>query len=263
MIECVIVCVGYGDFLRESLRENLPHLDHVVVITSPDDEETHAVCRQQNVHYVQSSEYLRNGDSTYGPSESASTFNKGRLIRRGFDQISARGWILHLDADIILPRKFRKLVDLAHLDERCIYGADRQDLTGWDEWQRLKSTSGPWDNHAQENGHWFHPKLPMSSRWVSSIHGYVPIGFFQLFHGTALIDHGYHVRNYPIHHGHAARSDVQFALQWDRRQRHVVPELVVLHLQSETVSMGTNWQGRITNRFGPEDRRHRPKRPYC
>ncbi len=250
-VEAIIVSVGYGDFLKETLRENSPHLDYVVVLTSLEDEETQAVCRQNNVHFVTSEEYLRNGDSGYGPIATEATFNKGRMIRKGFDQICARDWILHLDADIILPRKFRNLIKLAHLDPKCIYGADRQDLVGFEQWQRMKATAGPWDNHAQENGHWFHPHMPVSSRWVSSIHGYAPIGFFQLFHGSAFVKKGYHVRNYPIHHGHAARSDVQFALQWDRRERLVVPELIVLHLSSEKSTMGANWQGRTTKRFEP------------
>ncbi len=105
------------------------------------------------------------------------------MIQRGFDQIGAIDWVLHLDADIVLPRKFRKYLEWAHVDPKVIYGADRCNLTGWDEWRRLKQYAGAWDNHAHECGHWFHPKFQVGSRWVSKIHGYVPIGFFQLFHG--------------------------------------------------------------------------------
>jgi hypothetical protein len=264
-VETVIVSVGYGDFLRESLRENLPHLDQVIVMTSPDDEETQKVCRHHSVQYIATSDYTRHGTQNTEVL-GGEMFNKGRLIRRGFDQISAKDWVLHLDADIILPRQFRRLMEVAHLDPLCIYGADRQDLVGWDNWQKLKA-QGPWDNHAHENGHWFHPRLKSSSRWVSTIHGYAPIGFFQLFHGTALIQGGYHVRNYPIHHGNAARSDVQFALQWDRRQRLVVPEMIVLHLASDGATMGANWSGRKTARFGPSHHHrhhhHHHHPPYC
>ena len=226
-------CVGYGDFLAATLPENLPLVDDLVVVTAPDDDETQAVCRKHSVHYVVSEDYQRGGP-----------FNKARLIRRGFDQIGGRDWILHLDADIVLPRKFRRLVELAHLDERCIYGADRQNVVGWEAWDRLKRSAGPWDNHAHENAHWFHPGFRPASRWVSALHGYVPIGFFQLFHGSSIVQGGYHVRCYPTHHGDAARTDVQFALQWDRRQRQLVPELIVLHLESEPSAIGANWRGR-------------------
>jgi hypothetical protein len=239
-IEVVQVCIGYADFLAATLPENLGLVDELVVVTSPDDHETISVCRRHSVHYVLSDDHRRDGP-----------FNKARLIQRGFDQIGGRDWILHLDADIVLPRKFRQYLDWAHLDERTIYGADRCNLIGWDKWQRLKQYAGAWDNHASQCGHWFHPECPMGSRWVSKIHGYCPIGFFQLFAGSAICDGGYHVKTYPFHHGDAARSDVQFALQWDRRHRQVLPEVIVLHLDSEPSALGANWRGRTTGRFGP------------
>ncbi len=239
-IEAITVSCGYGDFLAQTLPENLSLVDDLVVITAPWDTETISVCRKHSVRYLETQEYKRGG-----------AFNKARLINRVLDQISAHDWILHLDADIVLPRKFRRLVDWAHLDERCIYGADRCNLTGWDRWQALKRYAGAWDNHAHQCGHWFHPELQAGSRWISAIHGFVPIGFFQLFHGDALTQGGYRVRSYPIHHGDAARSDVQFALQWDRRNRHLLPEVIVLHLESEPAKLGANWRGRTTARFGP------------
>jgi hypothetical protein len=248
-IEAVTVCIGYADFLAETLAENLPLLDSMTVITSPDDAATISVCRKHSLHFVTSEDHKRGG-----------SFNKGRLIRRLFDQVAGDEWVLHLDADIVLPRKFRRLLELAHLDERCLYGADRQDIVGYDAWRSLKGYAGAWDNHAHENGHWFHPRHGAGSRWVSSIHGYCPIGFFQLFHGSELIKGGYHQRNYPIHHGDAARSDVQFALQWDRRHRQLLPELIVLHLTSEDAGMGANWSGRKTKPFGPDP--HRPNPPH-
>jgi len=173
------------------------------------------------------------------------------MIQRGLDQIGAKDWILHLDADIVLPRKFRQYLDWAHLDERTIYGADRCNLVGWDKWNRLKQYAGAWDNHAYGCGHWFHPECSLGSRWVSKLHAYVPVGFFQLFHGSAIVDGGYHVKMYPQEHGDAARSDVQFALQFDRRHRQLLPEVIVLHLDSEPSALGANWKGRMTPRFGP------------
>jgi hypothetical protein len=245
-VEVVTVCVGYADFLEESLRENLPLIDNIVVVTAPEDEETRSVCRRHSVHHVLSEDHKRGGP-----------FNKARLIQRGFDQIAGQDWILHLDADIVLPRKFRQYLEWAHLDERVIYGADRCNLIGKTEWSRLKQHAGCWDNHAHECGHWFHPTFPVGSRWVSKFHGYVPIGFFQLFHGSAMVEHGYHVRQYRDDHGDAARTDVQFALQWDRRYRQVVPEVVVLHLESIKAQIGANWAGRTTPRFGAELDPHR------
>jgi hypothetical protein len=245
-IETVTVCVGYGDFLRETLPQNQHLLDDLVVITTAEDEETREVCRRHSIHHVLSEDHRRGGP-----------FNKARLIQRAFDQIGGHDWILHLDADIVLPRRFRSLVDWAHLDPACIYGADRCSLMGYNAWQQLKHDKGGWDNHSHENYLRFHSDP--GSRWVSKLHGYVPIGFFQLFHGSAMFDRGMHLKRYPYGQGDAARSDVQFALQWDRRHRQLLPELVVLHLESQPAPNGANWQGRKTGRFGPGHHHHRHK----
>ncbi len=247
MIEAVTVCIGYADFLAATLPENLPLVDEMVVITSPD---TQTVCRKHNVRHVASDDHERGGP-----------FNKARLINRVLDQIGGRDWILHLDADIVLPRQFRHMLDWAHIDPRCLYGADRQKIVGWDEWQSFKRYVGAWDNHTHEMGFWFHPKYPVMSRLVSSIHGYTPIGCFQLFHGSAVIRQRSHMRLYPINHGDAARTDQQFALQWDRRFRVLLPEVVVLHLESEPSDRGANWTGRTTRPFGPPHHHHPPHHP--
>jgi hypothetical protein len=238
-IEAVTVCVGYGDFLRETARENLPLLDDLVVITSPDDWETRDVCKELSIHHVLSEEHTRGGP-----------FNKARLINRALDQVGAQDWVLHLDADVVLPRSFRRFLDWAHLDERSIYGVDRCCLLGWDAWRAIHVTGG-WDNHRYGCMHRFLHGARLGGRHVPDQHGYTPIGFFQLFHGSAVIDRGYHLRRYPLHHGDAARTDVQFALQWDRRNRLLLPEVIVLHLESEPARQGANWQGRTTKRFGP------------
>ncbi len=239
-IESVTTCIGYGDFLAQTLPENKPLLDNIIVITSPQDEETRAVCRKYNVHHILTDDHKRGGP-----------FNKARLINRAFDQIGGKEWILHLDADMVLPSTFRELVEWAHPHPDCIYGADRQRVVGWDAWNSFRQHVGRWGNHVHENQHWFHPKFPLMSRWVSAIHGYTPIGAFQFFHGSALVEGGYHKRRYPIAHGDAARSDVQFALQWDRQDRVLLPEIVCLHLESEPGQVGVNWAGRKTKRFGP------------
>ncbi len=54
-----------------------------------------------------------------------------------------------------------------------------------------------------------------------------------------------------VGHSDAARTDVQFGLLWDLGRRQLVPELVVLHLESEPAAVGANWSGRTTRPFGP------------
>jgi hypothetical protein len=101
----------------------------------------------------------------------------------------------------------------------------------------------------------------MMSRWVSNLHGYAIPGYFQLWNGTSATQQGYHHRRPPLDHGDAARCDIQFSLQWDRRNRVMLPEVIVLHLDSEPSKLGANWKGRTTKRFGPEPG-HIP-RPPC
>ena len=74
-----------------------------------------------------------------------------------------------------------------------------------------------------------------------------------------MTDHGYHLRNYPVSHGDAARTDVQFGLQWDRRHRQILPEVICLHLDSAPSAIGANWKGRTTPRFGPCPRPPAPR----
>jgi len=239
-VEAVTVCVGYGDLLAVTARENQHLVDDLVVVTSPDDRETRDVCHRLCIRHVLSEDHRRGGP-----------FNKARMIQRGLDQLGAKDWVLHLDSDVILPRQFKALLGLAHLDERCIYGADRCNLTGFEAWRKLKTEKGAWDNHRYHSSIHFEPDAPVGTRWASPFHGYVPIGFFQLFHGSQLTADGHHVRHYPYEHGDAARTDVQFALQWDRRFRQLLPEVVALHLESEASPLGANWAGRKTRRFGP------------
>jgi hypothetical protein len=53
-----------------------------------------------------------------------------------------------------------------------------------------------------------------------------------------------------VGHSDAARTDVQYSMLWDRGRRALVPELVVLHLESEDAATGANWSGRTTRPFG-------------
>ena len=51
-IEAVTVCVGYGHFLAQTVRENQHLLDDWVIVTSPDDDETRAVCHRYSLRHV-------------------------------------------------------------------------------------------------------------------------------------------------------------------------------------------------------------------
>lgn len=241
-IEAVTVCVNYGDFLAAVAPHNRPLLDRWVIVADQADEETRAVCRRFSLEYLPIDEF-----KTDGP------FSKGRGINRGLDQLRGDGWCLHLDADIALPADMRQCLDDAQLNEACLYGCDRLNVVGYPAWQTVQAggllarRNGFLVNKGQA-----HTRIGGQVADVGV--GYVPIGFFQLWHGSRSHSSLPPRRRYPMVQGTAARTDVQFGLHWDRRDRVLLPELLVFHLESEEAGMGTNWKGRKTARFGPAPR---------
>jgi hypothetical protein len=237
-LEAVTVCVNYSDFLAETIASNRPHIDRWIIVTSPDDHATLDLCHDHNLEVVATRDFHRGGDA----------FNKGRAIERGLGMLAHSDWLLHLDADIALPGDFRESLDDADLDPACIYGVDRIMVQGYEAWAGLKRRGflrRSW--HCTVS----HREFPVGARWADVRYGYVPIGFFQLWSQVADHRRGIRLRRYPDNHQDAARADVKFALQWDRRDRVLLPEVVVAHLESEPARMGANWKGRTTGRFGP------------
>jgi glycosyltransferase involved in cell wall biosynthesis len=231
-IEAVIVCNGYADFLEQTLPENLQHLDRVVVVTSPDDKETHALCNKYGVDFLDTDVFYDRGDA----------FNKGRAINLGLSHCRHKDWLLHLDADILLPHRSRAMLEHAKLNPKNVYGADRLNVVGWEKWQEHRSKVVPQFQYR----YLVNPpgEFPIGARLLHNEYGYCPIGYFQLWHSSAH-------RKYPIHQGSAEHTDVLFSVQWPRERRVLLPELFVFHLESEKAKMGANWQGRKTKRFGP------------
>jgi hypothetical protein len=151
-----------------------------------------------------------------------------------------------------LPHTFRARLIAAHIQEDMIYGIDRAMVKSWEDWQKLKATGylngGQFDYHCRMG---FPFRMEVGTRWTHPQMGYVPIGFFQLWHSSQDEWRGVRVKPYPSNHGNACRTDVQHALQWDRHKRALIPELVGVHLESEQAKKGANWNGRTTKPFGP------------
>ncbi len=241
-IDAVIVCKDYGDFLEQTLGENVHQLDDVVVVTHPGDSKTQAVCTKYSVDCVKTEIFNEYGNN----------FNKGSAVNVGLDHIKGGDWILHLDADIVLCKDFRRLLTMAQIEPKNIYGADRINVYGWEAWQALKPTLG---RHYQDR--WFidpgfchAPKVPegirFGARVVHKEYGWIPIGFFQLFHASK-------GARYNYKRGAAAGTDVMFPQQWARTNRVLLPEIVVYHLDSEEIhGIGTNWSGRKSKPFAPK-----------
>ena len=232
-LEAVTVCVNYSDFLAHTLPRMVDVCDRVVVVTHYDDKLTQRLCDKYSVDCIKTDIFHDDNDR----------FNKGRAINLGLSNLRHDGWIMHLDADIYLPHRFRHSLKMARLDSSCIYGADRLNTHTYDNWAKNKDKTIP--QHAWRFMVTPTPEFSIGSRLVHLEYGYCPIGYFQLwFAGSRKL--------YPIVCGSAEHSDVLFAVQWPRPSRVLLPELFVFHLESERVKMGANWDGRKTKVFGPD-----------
>lgn len=232
-IEAVVTCYNYSDFLEYTLPKNIELLDRMVVVTHPSDKLTQRLCDKYSVDCIKTEIFHDDNDR----------FNKGRAINLGLANLRHDGWLLHMDADILLPHRFHNALWLARLDKKNIYGADRLNGISYENWMKHKDKSVP--QHAWRFMVTPQREFPLGSRLVHLEYGYCPIGYFQLWHSTMR-------RQYPIVCGSAEHSDVLFAVQWPRHERILLPEFFVYHLESESVKMGANWDGRMTKPFGPE-----------
>lgn len=238
-IEALTVCLGYDDFLEETLLNNKCLFDRMLVVTSPDDKATRAICDQLHVEAFVTDAFKYKGK-----------FNKGNAIEAALTHMNPTDWVVHMDCDIFLPAKSGHILHNLNLNEQCIYGIDRMMCPSYKSWLAYKKAKLP-----QHELAYVHPgPFKLGTRICKLEHGgYIPIGFFQMFHRAASVLAS--KPWYPTEWGNAATSDELFSLKWDRAHRHMLPEIIGIHLESandHTQEMGVNWEGRKTKRFEPE-----------
>ncbi len=224
-LEAVTACVGFDDLLDHTLGLNHPQVDHFIIVTSHEDKLTQAVARKHGARCVTTDLFRKNGRN----------FNKGAALNAGMDYFQYHGWRVHLDADIALPADFRRLLFNHHtLDRDCIYGADRVDVIGSKELYRLREPG----RQQHQYGCIVHPRTdqPIGARFVDSLTGYCPLGYFQLWHSSCQ-------QPYPYSLGTAAHDDVMFGNLWPQTQRRLLPGVFVHHLCSQPPKWGENWDG--------------------
>lgn len=232
-IECVTVAVEYSDFLAWSLVFNKKHFDNWIVVTSKSDSKTQALCAYHHVRCIPTDVFYENDQA----------FNKGAGINIGLNAIKGNDWVAHMDADIILPPRAREMFEQrASLDPASIYGIDRMMCQKFEDW--VNFVAEPEVQHTDEV-YVTANAFPLGSRIAKTDNdGYIPIGFFQLWNAKRT-----GIKSYPMGHGTSARADMGFARQWDRQNRHLIPEIVAVHLESEPAANGANWRGRRTQPF--------------
>jgi hypothetical protein len=213
--------VEYDDILALTLPRNMRYLSRCLVVTSPEDERTAAVVRgMPGVDLLRTDAFTRDG----------ADFNKGLALNEAFDALGHSGWILLIDADILLPETFVpwQLNRLEELDREVIYGIPRRRLPDGDADIELDWTLRP----------------PLED---------IPCaGYFQLFHAGA---DGLKSRPwYSPDIIHAGISDAIFGAKFAAR---VMLNGCVLHVGATF----ENWFGRATPRLDglpvPESHRRR------
>jgi len=242
-IEAVTVCVNYSDFLAHTIPENINHVDRLVVVTTHADKATQELCRKYSVDCVMTEDFFKDGDK----------FNKGRAINYALSHLRWDDKVIHLDADIVLPMRFRQMLHYHDLKDDTVYGMDRLNVKNYENWTAHKNKTKP--QHQYRFMVTPQEQFPIGSRLLHSELGWLPCGYFQLWSAKT-------GRRYPVNAGSSEHSDVVFAAQWSKRV--LMPEMFCYHLESEEAPMGINWQGRKTKIFGPC---HTPPPPpphgYC
>lgn len=243
-LEAIIVCVNYSDFLVHTLPQNKQHFDNLIVVTDFKDEVTKRVCEYHHVKCLQTDVFYENGNR----------FNKGKAINEGLKNLSLDGWVVQLDADTYLPPLTRFILENCDknngFDSSSIYGIDRMMCPNYQEW--IKFIENPKLTH--EGWVYVYTNIfPMGVR-IAKFYtdefdtGYLPIGFFQMWNPKKS-----GVVRYPEQHGSADRTDVLMAQNFAKGNRHLIPEVIGIHLESEALGnteMGKNWNGRKTKTFG-------------
>ena len=203
MIRSLVVCVDYADLLALTLPRNLPHFGKTLVVTSPTDEATQALAMRHDVGLFVTDVFYRHG----------AAFNKGAAIEAGFDVLGREGWIVHWDADIVMP------ADARFRDVR----------PGWLHMPRRRMCEAPamWDG----SNDWGKFPIGQEKPFVA--------GYFQLFDAA---DPMLRQRPwYPTHWRHAGGSDTAFCNRWPKHRRRWL-SFEVLHLGIPC----RNWWGRST-----------------
>lgn len=236
-LECVTICVNYGDFLS-SIVSNRTLFNKWIVVTDLHDIHTKSVCDFYMIECIQTDIFYRNGG-----------FDKASGINLAIKQLSSDAWILHMDADIFLPPITRFILNNLKLDPTCIYGIDRYYVKSFYDWNKYITNPTPiYDRGFLLHMAHFEVGARLVHYWTKG-ESYCPIGFFQLWKP---LESG--VLTYPEEFHTIHQTDILLAHKFPQENRRLIPDLICFHLESEAVKMGENWNGRKTKYFGLEDK---------
>ncbi|MDF2427621.1 MAG: glycosyltransferase family 2 protein [Nitrosopumilus sp.] len=115
----ITVSINFGDFLKTTLPINRLLFDDYIVVTSPEDELTQKIAKENDCILVITDRHKKDG----------APLNKGCAINDGIDQCKT-DWICYIDADIALT----EAVKTECLDQNCLYGINRLMCESYEDW---------------------------------------------------------------------------------------------------------------------------------
>jgi hypothetical protein len=204
MVRAICISVDYGDVLELTLPYHKSFVESTLIVTAPHDTKTIAVAEANNAQCHVTDAFYRRG----------AKFNKWAALEEGLDVMLREGWLLIIDADIVIPPDRRKFEPV----EGYIYTPHR----------RIKYDIGV---QVPEQRRWAQYRRPMQNEEFA--------GYMQLFHASDPV-----LGNAPWHGVDwtwAGSADSFFHSKWPE-QKHVRPPFEVLHLGHPF----RNWCGRVT-----------------
>ena len=226
-LEAVTVSVGYSDYLEFTMSRNRPHFDRYVVGTVPEDDDTIAVCAKYDVECVLTEQFKNvQGLKGFRGLNDDVVWCKSRGINECLARLSFRDWVLHMDADIVLTKRFRELLEETYLEECGMYSMVRYNT----------HRRGVVLSVYNDCFNWYRNRMRFSLKPA----GKRAIGYFQLFHSRAepFLNAG---EKYCVSVN--ARGDGMFGDLWARDEQWLLSGACA-HIHHG--GTGENWKGRVT-----------------
>ena len=110
MLNLMIPCVNYSDYLDLTLRYNIDTFDYIYVITTPTDQDTLDIIDKYNPKHGNVKKILTTKFFDYDDFCGQPRFNKGGALNYGLSQIPRHDWLIIGDADIIYPNIIKHIV---------------------------------------------------------------------------------------------------------------------------------------------------------
>jgi hypothetical protein len=190
------------------------HFDRWIIVSVEEDHGTREVCRKYGLECVISRNLSPDG------KDFDAAHNKARVINEALDLLEPRGWVLVLDADVLLPRHFRERLEAQPLEAGCLYGTlGRKVCEDPAALESLRQCE-PWDRLACRHEH--------------------ALGYFNLFSLQHL-----HNRYLPSEDPRATEhDDLRFTRSFDSTALRTLP-IAVAHAGP----VNTNWAARTSKKF--------------